>query len=146
MTGFWRGSGLHTGHRLDGMLEAYGWHRKRFEGPEDVHPLVFASSAGRLVSVNPSFVPLGLVVRYAALFKLPIAARIFRACLGLLGTTKPQARLRLTEYRGVTTATMIYDALPINDVFRQIDQDTLLGVMDLRGARPFVFVLRREIA
>ena len=27
---------------------------------------------------------------------------------------------------------MIYDALPINDIFRKVDDDTVLGVMDLR--------------
>jgi hypothetical protein len=41
MFGSWRGRGLQTGHPLDGLLETFGWHGKRFEGPEDVHPLVF---------------------------------------------------------------------------------------------------------
>ena len=31
------------------------------------------------------------------------------------------------------TATTIYDSLPIQDIFRAVDDDTLLGVMDLRG-------------
>jgi hypothetical protein len=63
----------------------------------------------------------------------------------VIATTKPHARLRLTEYRGVVSATMCYDALPVNDVFRKVDDQTLLAVMDLRGMeRPFLFVLRRE--
>ena len=38
-----------------------------------------------------------------------------------------------------------YDALPINDVFRKVDDDTLVGAMDLRGLEmPFMFVLRRD--
>jgi hypothetical protein len=45
---------------------------------------------------------------------------------------------------GAAGATMIYDTLPILDVFRRVDRDTLLGVMDLRGAPFFVFTLRRE--
>jgi hypothetical protein len=49
----------------------------------------------------------------------------------------------MIEHRGVVTATMSYDALPINDHFRRVDDATLLGVMDLRGAPPFFFVLRR---
>ncbi|CAJ1586868.1 DUF4334 domain-containing protein [[Mycobacterium] wendilense] len=54
-------------------------------------------------------------------------------------------RLRMVEYRGVLSATMIYDALPINDHFRLIDDDTVLGVMDMRGLdRPLMFVLRRD--
>jgi hypothetical protein len=145
MLGSWRGRGLATGHPLDGMLEAFGWYGKRFDGPEDVHPLLFASPGGEPFGVNPSLVPMGLVVCYASLFRLPVIARPLRALIGVLRTRKPRARLRLTEFRGVATATMIYDALPINDCFRLVDENTLLGVMDMRGlARPFVFVLRRE--
>lgn len=145
LVGAWRGSGLPTGHPLDGLLEAAGWHGKRFDGPDEVHPLVFRTARGGLISVNPSLVPLSLVIRAPELFKLPVVASLFRAGVGILRTSKPRARLRLTAYRGVTTATMIYDALPINDVFRAVDEDTLLGAMDMRGLRqPFVFVLRRE--
>jgi len=51
----------------------------------------------------------------------------------------------MTEYRGVVSATMIYEALPINDLFRRVDRDTVIGAMDMRGhAAPFLFVLRRE--
>jgi hypothetical protein len=51
----------------------------------------------------------------------------------------------MTEYRGVVTATMIYDSLPINDMFRAVDINKRLGVMDLRGmAQPFFFVLHRD--
>jgi hypothetical protein len=40
---------------------------------------------------------------------------------------------------------MIYDDLPIHDVFRQVDADTVLGAMDMRGlAQPYVFLLRRD--
>ncbi|PRC45517.1 hypothetical protein C6A85_94750, partial [Mycobacterium sp. ITM-2017-0098] len=57
----------------------------------------------------------------------------------------PKARLRTTRFRGVDTATMIYDQLPINDVFRQIDEATVLGAMDLRGIKaPYFFVLHRD--
>lgn len=34
--------------------------------------------------------------------------------------------------------------MPIIDVFRRVDADTLLGVMDLRGSAPYVFVLQRD--
>ncbi len=51
----------------------------------------------------------------------------------------------MTSYRGKSSATMIYDQLPINDVFRKIDQDAVFGVMDLKGMKsPFFFILRRE--
>lgn len=55
-----------------------------------------------------------------------------------------QAQLRAVEYRGVVTATMIYDRHPILDHFRAIDSDTLLGLMDRKGeAAPLAFLLRR---
>ena len=38
-----------------------------------------------------------------------------------------------------------YDNLPINDVFRKVDDNTVLGIMDLKGMKqPFFFVLRRD--
>jgi hypothetical protein len=52
---------------------------------------------------------------------------------------------RLASYRGLTSATTIYDDVPINDVFRKVDQHTVLGVMDLKGMdRPVFFLLYRE--
>jgi len=40
---------------------------------------------------------------------------------------------------------MIYDHLPIMDLFRKVDDNTLLGVMDLKGMQqPFFFVLYRD--
>ena len=53
----------------------------------------------------------------------------------------------MTNYRGTPSATMIYDQLPINDVFRRIDADSVLGVMDYKGmAQPFFFLLHRQPA
>ena len=68
-----------------------------------------------------------------------------RLALPLWITHHPQARLRVVEHRGVSSAAMLYDHLPIVDVFRRLDAQTLLGVMDARGiSHPFFFTLRRE--
>lgn len=145
MFGSWRGSGLRTGHPLDGLLEIFGWHGKRFDGPEDVHPLVFDGPDGSVFSINPSLIPLGLAARHPKAVRHPIVSGLCRLFRFAVRTKKPRARLRMTEYRGVVSATMIYDALPINDVFRKVDDNTLLGAMDFRLIRqPFFFVLRRE--
>jgi hypothetical protein len=49
------------------------------------------------------------------------------------------------EWRGRLGAAMVYDTQPICDVFRTVDADTRLGLMDLRGLpAPFFFVLRRD--
>jgi hypothetical protein len=143
MLGAWVGAEVTTGHPLDGTLGAFHWHGKRFEGPEAVHPLVMRGG----FSLNPTFMPLSLLQRWTTLFTQPLLATLLRPTLRLLSTTKPQARLRMTEFRGVSTATMVYDRQPINDVFRRVDDDTVLGLMDQRGdAAPhvFFFVLRRE--
>ena len=145
MLGSWRGSSLPTGNPFDGLLELLGWYGKRFEDAETVYPLVFTRGDGSLYAVNPSFVPLGLLVRSASQLHRPVVAKLFTAFRGVIMTTKPHARLRLTEFRGVVSATMCYDALPVHDVFRKVDDRTLMVVMDLRGMEtPFVFVLRRE--
>lgn len=41
---------------------------------------------------------------------------------------------------------MVYDQLPVNDVFRRVDDDTVLGAMDMRGfsSSPYFFVLHRD--
>lgn len=139
LRGRWRGRELPTGHPLDGLLAATGWHGKLFDDPEHTHPLVMAGRRG-LFHLNPALVPLRAVLRFG---NRPMA-RLARPLLPLLATRRPAARLRMVEYRGVPTATMIYDALPVLDHFRRVDDRTLLGVMDLRDAAPFFFVLERE--
>lgn len=146
MIGTWRGAELPTGHPLDGLLEASGWWGKRFVDGETVHPLLFPTGDGALWALNPllAFSGLGVVT------KLPgLRGRDYRAAISAarpaLRTRAPKARLRTTRYRNVDTATMVYDQLPINDVFRRLDDDAVLGAMDLRGSRaPYFFVLRRD--
>jgi hypothetical protein len=54
------------------------------------------------------------------------------------------ASLRRVEYRGVVTATMVYDRHPVFDHFRAVNERTVLGVMDRKGERmPLYFYLRR---
>lgn len=147
LLGEWRGSGLRTGHPFDGLLERLGWYGKRFDGPEDAHPLLFDDGRGRVAAVDPAWFPVSLVARRPPLLRLAhhrAAVRLLRAGLPLLRTRRPRARLRMTEHRGVVTATLVYDALPVHDAFRSVDDRTVLGLMDMRGLdAPFLFVLRR---
>ena len=56
-----------------------------------------------------------------------------------------KATLRMVEFRGRSTATMIYDKHPIFDHFRKIDEDLVMGVMDRKGdAALLFFYLRRK--
>lgn len=144
MLGSWVGEGVATGHPLDGLLEASGWHGKRFDSADHVHPLVMADGRG-LFTINPALLPLAAVTRGPGFARRPALVRAGRPGLRALRTRRPQARLRLMEYRGAATATMVYDRLPIHDHFRLVDDGVALGLMDLRGVdAPFAFVLSRQ--
>ena len=146
MLGAWRGEEVASGHPLDGALAAYGWKGKRFDDAERVHPLVFGTD-GHPFSVRPRWVLPGvpLLLRWPALKRPPIA-RVVRLLLPLLATRDPRARLRMLQFRGRLSAAMLYDDVPIVDVFRRIDHDTVLGLMDLKGMEPpYFFLLRREL-
>jgi hypothetical protein len=145
MLGRWRGSGLPTGSPLDGLLEAYGWYGKEFLDDESVHPLLFTDRSGRPRPVDPSLLPIGLLRDYAGFLQLwPLRAAL-NTVRPLMYTSKPKARLREVTHRGVVTAAMVYDSLPIIDVFRKVSEDVRLGAMDMRGLpNPFLFVLCRD--
>lgn len=143
MLGRWKGFEIATGHVYDGLLGPLGWWGKSFRSSDDVDPLLF-ERGGKLFAGNPGLMPLALVERFPALAKSRPSAALFRFLSPLLRTGKPRARLRALTYRGVTSAAMIYDQLPIADCFRKVDRDTLIGAMDIRGfADPYIFVLRR---
>ena len=145
MAGRWRGSGLSTGSPLDGLLESYGWYGKEFLDAETVHPLLFRDRTGRPRPVDPARLPVGLLRDHARVAHAPAARAAFGVLQPLLQTNRPKARLRAVEHRGVLTAAMVYDDLPIIDVFRRVDDATVLGLMDLRGLpRPFFFLLQRD--
>lgn len=146
--GTWRGAEFPTAHPLDGLLTASGWYGKQFIDAERVHPLLFhTADRAAAFPVDPARMPLGAALRVP----VPAGGRGLRravlAARPLLRTARYTARLRTVEHHGVPTATMIYDAKPILDVFRRVDDTTVLGLMDLRGmARPYFFVLRRDPA
>ena len=145
LLGTWSGGEFPTGHPLDGALQAYGWRGKRLDSDEHVHPLLFGS-AGRTFAVRPAWAWRGmpLVERWPAL-KSDAIARGVRMFLPLLATRRSGARLRMMRFRGRTTAAMLYDDIPVQDVFRRMDAQTVLGLMDAKGMeRPFFFVLRRK--
>ncbi len=143
MIGRWRGGGIPTGHALDGLLEAYGWHGKRFASPEDVDPLVFAAGRGRTVALDPRYLPVGLVCALRP-HRWRWTAGVFSLASRLIRTRQPTARLRMIAHRGTASAAMVYDRQPIIDHFREVEPGLLLGLMDLRGMPPFFFTLRRE--
>ena len=45
-----------------------------------------------------------------------------------------EASLWLEEFRGESTATMVYDGKPVHDHFKVIDDNAVLGIMNGKGA------------
>ncbi|QEY33498.1 DUF4334 domain-containing protein [Synechococcus sp. RSCCF101] len=146
MLGDWQGCSVSTGHPLDGLLELYHWHGKRFCSSEEVHPLVFRAPGGVRRQLRPGLLTPGL--NWLGTLpgeRSPLMVALFRALMPLMSTDRSGARLRITRYRGRDSATMIYDHAPINDVFRRLDANRVLGVMDMKGMnQPFVFELSRQ--
>ena len=142
MLGRWKGSGFATGHKMDGLLETLNWYGKEFVSTEQVHPLLFTDGNDIFkVDPNPTLTNLGFNI---SIPKNDVLKPFYGAMSKLLKTEESKARLRMLEYRGKISATMIYDYLPINDVFRKVDEDTVLGLMDFKGMpEPFFFVLKR---
>lgn len=143
MLGRWQGSGIHTSHPMDGLLEASNWYGKEFIDSENVHPLLFLDSQGKIIKVAPNPTAMNWVLKIPAI-KNEALKPLLMLTNSLLKTETSQARLRMMEYRGKVSATMVYDYLPINDSFRKIDDNTVLGVMDFKNIpQPFFFVLKR---
>ena len=146
MSGEWRGTELPSGHPLDGLLSTYGWYGKRFNDNDRVDPLLF-EDAGAVRAVDPARLPLGLALALPRIARTSAAQGLFRLLLPVLATDRPGARLRSMEHRGLISAAMIYDAQPIIDNFRRVDEERLLGLMDLRlTPEPFFFLLTRATA
>ncbi|MEL6372002.1 MAG: DUF4334 domain-containing protein [Pseudomonadota bacterium] len=141
MFGRWSFIEVNTGHRFDGLLQPAGLHAKIFFGEDDVHPLVFINSdKTELYAVNPKLVPLE-----ADLPKDEIVGDVIESGRFLLETKEPKARLRMVEFRGRATASMLYDERPIIDAFVKIDDEQVLGVMDMKGdPTPYFFILKRD--
>lgn len=60
---------------------------------------------------------------------------------------KGEASLWSVEFRGETTATMVYDGQPVLDHFKRVDDTTLMGIMNAKGVPAegpyFYFFLER---
>lgn len=143
MLGRWRGREVSTGHPMDGLLELANWYGKEFVSADCVHPLLFSDSGGEVFKVAPN----AQMMKFALGLSIPkndLVKATFTLLTSLLKTEESQARLRMMEHRGKLSATMIYDHLPINDVFRRVDEHTVLGLMDYKESRqPFFFSLAR---
>ena len=94
----------------------YHWYGKHSKSLEDVHPLIFSRLRGGFARVNPGLMGPALTVPMP---RSAMVGRVFQTLLPFVATSRSAARLRMTKYRWQSSATMIYDQLPIHDVFRK---------------------------
>ena len=141
MKGQWKGYEIKTGHFMEGLLEPSGWYGKLFENSENVHPLlIYTWNKKQVYPINPKIIPLGMsfpktkILRFLMIILKPI-----------LKTKRSKARMRMVNYRGKLTGTMVYDSKGILDHFTKIDSNTMLGLMDMKGSKnPYFFILERD--
>ena len=115
-----------------------GVHRRR-----DRPPLLFGEP-GDLYAVNPKLVPMNTLTGVASRVPrvMPPGGRAAFRGLRTLQAARPPARHLLP--RRQRRAAMVYDDIPVIDHFRRVDDTTLLGVMDQRGAdQPYFSSWRR---
>lgn len=144
MTGLWRGRGMPSGHPLDGVLENLGWFGKRFHADGRADALLFQFRPGRLTALDPSFIPLSLALRLAPVGRTGFARNLFSYLQKALRASGTTASVRASEFRGQSSAAMIYDRQPVTDVFRRIGEDRLLGLMSVKDdPRYYYFTLTR---
>ena len=143
--GLWKGTELITGHPFENLLTAASWYGKRFISPEEVYPLIFENSDGRLYAGNPFLIPITFPFD-----KIPFKDKVVYGAMKVVGpiisTKKSSARLREIKYRDKVSSAMVYDSKGIIDVFRKIDNNTLMGIMDIKGMateKSYFFVLDR---
>ena len=123
LIGTWKGRVFRTGHSMDGVLPKLNWYGKAFHDAEKVDPLLFEIANGEVIAVDP----------------VPMMDK-----RNLIKAVGGKARIRMMEYRGVVSAAMIYDNLPIHDHFRKVNDHMLLGLMDWKSDKePFFFVLEK---
>ncbi|PAX51042.1 DUF4334 domain-containing protein [Brunnivagina elsteri] len=143
MFGRWQGSEIDTSHPMNGMLASSGWYGKEFIDSETVHPLLFADDRNHIFKVAPNAIAMDWMLKIPAI-QNDAFKPLLKLATSLQKTETSQARLRMMEYRGKVSATMVYDFLPINDSFRKIDDSSVLGIMDYKNlSEPFFFILRR---
>ncbi|AJD45727.1 DUF4334 domain-containing protein [Rhizobium sp. SEMIA 4085] len=132
MIGLWKGVGLPSGHPLDGVLENLHWFGKRFHADMRADALLFQRRPGRLVAIDPAYIPIGLAIKAAPLGRTAVARKLFlhlQQALRAKGTT---ASISLQTLEQVESAALIYDKQPIVDHFRLVSHDEVVGMMCVR--------------
>ena len=133
MIGLWKGVGVTSGHPLDGVLENLRWFGKRFHPDMRADALLFQWHPTRLVAIDPRFIPLGLAIRFAPLGRTALARGLFSHLQKAFRARGTTAALEVRTIEQTASAAMVYDEQPIVDHFRRVNDNTLAGMMCVRG-------------
>lgn len=144
MIGLWRGRGIPADHPFDGVLENLGWFGKRFTPDMRADALLFQSDKGKLVAIDPRWIPIGMALRSHKLGRAGVARSLSSYLLFQFRARGPVASLVTMMFGGVESAAMVYDEQPIVDHFRRIDKERIMGAMTINGdERIYFFELER---
>lgn len=135
MMGLWRAVVVPSCSPNQRRLLDSGYFGMRFTDPETVDPLLFSTADGTEVfAADP-------IKLFTLLQDGPTDIPAVRSDVEI---TYPAARLRMIDYRGVTSATLIYDRQPVLDHFRTLTDTIVLGAVEARGyQQPTYFALQR---
>ena len=144
MIGLWRGSGHPSGHPLDGVLENLGWFGKRFHPDLRADALLFERAPGKLIAIEPAYVPIRLALSFAAIGRKAFARSLFSHVTPRISARGTTAMLRSRMDDELITAAMVYDRQPIVDVFRRSKDGQVIGKMIVDGdPRHYFFKLAK---
>ena len=141
MVGRWRAAAVPTNNLQDGNLAVLDFYGKRFHGAGnnyEVDPLFCWSGDNLVMLASPPYFTMKTNPYMVPSTSTPFRREVFHkinqlTVLKCCTTKKPQAHTMIAEHRGVYTTAMVYDELPMLDVFRKVDENTILLVFILKG-------------
>ena len=146
MVGLWRGEDIPSDHPFDGVLENLQWFGKRFLPDLRADALLFQWKPDRLVPLEPAAFPIRLAIRLAPLGRTSLARKLFSHVQKVARAHGTTAKLTLRMVDGLETTAMVYDKLPVIDVFGRVAENEVAGMMVVDGDdRWYFFRLRKVI-
>lgn len=106
-------------------LTGAGWFGMRLPDDDNVDTLLYRNGDGGLFATDPAAVATSIAE------DVPDVTAI----RSLVEATNPVACMRMVEYRGTLSAAVVYKRQPIIDYLRRIDDNTVLGAVELTGPR-----------
>jgi hypothetical protein len=115
MIGKWTGGSFNTGHPTHKQLEDYKWAGKDFHSINEVDPIMLWDDQGNRT-------------RYTEFGTARVRTEI--DCQTFCVKRSSMLQIREVKFRGVVTAAMIYDKIPIIDYFHHVSEGVVMGAMD----------------